>query len=558
MSTVIPFHLSQTELEDYAAGRTPPEEVKTLEKHLSGCESCCKGLEASPLSQLDAFLKSSGIMTRLAATPGVWPNFPRYEVLGVAGEGGMGIVYKARHQATGLAVAVKVLREQFADNPEMRARFKRADVQITARLDHPNLVPVTDAGEIDGRPFVVMKWIEGQNLAQLVEDEGPLSLDLACDVIAQVCTAMQYLHECHITHRDIKPQNILLTPAPARRAYLLDFGLVRETGRPVSDVDLTQRGTFVGTPQFMSPEQARDAHEVDIRADIYSLGLVFYYLLVGQVPFPGRSGVGLIVAHQNEEPVPVSELRAGVPPRLLAVLKKMTAKKLHDRFQTPAEVLKALAAARRPRSRGWVKRVVAAAAVLAPLAVPVIKNNLARPATPEVENRTPPPEPLPVVGGSGQTPEQKNVRLTRLAWEAHVKGEKSRDDDKLAEAKEHYERAIKFAAECVQEFHGDAENAQKALSAAMLPVPEIGAHVGAEREAILKRGPLNDVCTCSWILGRDLARLKRLDDARKAYGVAVLLPHGMCWDKEQDSFWSPSRKAEADLKPAVFNLLPIK
>jgi hypothetical protein len=538
MSTAT-LHLSQSQLADYSAGLVGFHDLDTIEEHLSHCETCREKLEDVPPSPLESFLKSSGGVSHTLLQRHPFPTIPGYEVLDVVGEGGMGVVFKARQLATGQNVAIKMMHEGVADDPSMRKRFDKADVHASARLRHPNIVTVHDAGETAaGRPFVVMRWIEGRNLKEVVEEDGRLGVREACDLITQACSALQYLHEEGLVHRDIKPSNIMVTNAG--EAILLDLGLVREVSTGTNS-DLTQQGAIVGTPMYMAPEQARNSHGANGLADIYSLGLVFYYSLTGRDPFPDRSPYEVLVAQQAETPTPVSTFRDDVPAAVLSVLERMTRKEPRDRFAAPIEAAKALAAARPrptpespgpgPRDRSRLKQWSAIAAVAASLLVAVLFLL---------------PQRVPA-----------NVRLARAAWAAYDEAEEWRRKGRTADAKEGYAHALNLAAECVQEFHGRAKESQQALAAENLPLPPDGKITDpADRQRLLDRGLLNDVGTCLWVRARCLARLGRLDEARKVYEDASKLSFAMCWDRAQDLFWSPARKAQDDLE--ILDQLPLK
>jgi tRNA A-37 threonylcarbamoyl transferase component Bud32 len=267
-----------------------------------------------------------------------------YVIVGWLGEGGMGQIFKARHRRLNREVAIKVIRPQQLANPETLQRFHR-EARATARLSHPNIVHVHDAAETDGMHYLVMEYVNGKDLGELVLDRGPLPPPLACEYIRQASLGLQHAHECGLIHRDIKPANLLLTE-DGTQVKLLDLGVARFLVPDESDLsvnELTQTGAVMGTPAYLAPEQARDPRHADIRADIYSLGCTLYHLLIGQVPFPGVTLAEVVLQHQLEEPAPIDERRPGIPPELQVVLRKMMAKRPEDRYQVPAEVVDALA-----------------------------------------------------------------------------------------------------------------------------------------------------------------------------------------------------------------------
>jgi serine/threonine protein kinase len=262
-----------------------------------------------------------------------------YVLLERLGEGGMGQVFKARNWKLGRVVALKVIRREFLTDPEVVQRFRR-EIRAVAQLGHPNIVLAHDADEVGGTHFLVMEFVEGTDLGRLVERRGPLPVDEACDFARQAALGLQHACERGLVHRDIKPSNLLLTaPAAGSGAgvvKIVDFGLARLAPGMDLTTTLTPANGVMGTPDFMAPEQALGSHDVDIRADLYSLGCTLYWLLTGQVPFPGGTLGQKIARHLNQEAVPVERLRPGVPPAVAAVVGKLMAKLPEDRYQTPA------------------------------------------------------------------------------------------------------------------------------------------------------------------------------------------------------------------------------
>jgi serine/threonine-protein kinase len=264
----------------------------------------------------------------------------RYVLLERLARGGMGQVFKARHRHLGRIVAVKVMRTGRPVNPVSVRRFLR-EVRALARLKHPNVVSVYDAGQADGTHFFVMEYVEGIDLGELVQRTGPLLVEEACDYLRQAALGLQHVHEAGLVHRDIKPSNLLLTGGS--QIKLLDLGLVRVEGDDSLSV-LTHQGMVLGTPDFIAPEQVMDSHQVDIRADLYSLGCTGYFLLTGQVPFPGGTPFDKATSHRSVEPQPVEQLQPSVPAAVGAVVRRLMAKRPEDRYQTPAEAAAALTA----------------------------------------------------------------------------------------------------------------------------------------------------------------------------------------------------------------------
>jgi WD40 repeat protein/tRNA A-37 threonylcarbamoyl transferase component Bud32 len=267
-----------------------------------------------------------------------------YVLLERLGEGGMGQVFKARNWKLGKIVALKIIRKERLANADAVRRFHR-EIRVAGQLSHPNIVLAYDADEVGGTHVFAMEYVEGQDLARLVKDKGPLPVALACDCARQAARGLQHAFEKGMVHRDIKPHNLLLTPQGIVK--ILDMGLARLT--PVGDdsestTTVTQEGAVMGTPDYMAPEQAEESHGVDIRADLYSLGCTLYHLLAGRPPFVGGTLLQKLRKHQSDRPVPLEQLRPEVPPAVAAVASRLMAKRPEDRYQTPAEAAAALAA----------------------------------------------------------------------------------------------------------------------------------------------------------------------------------------------------------------------
>jgi serine/threonine-protein kinase len=269
-----------------------------------------------------------------------------YQLLEPLGEGIIGRVFKARHKDMGRLVALKIIRQEVLATPQALARFYR-EIRVGGRIFHPHIVETYDAGPSGNTHSLAMEYVEGIDLDRLVRASGPLPVPQATAYIAQTAEALQYLLEHGLVHRDVKPSNLMVTregtatTTPWGIIKLVDLGLALL--RPILGDDaitsLTAIGTRVGTPDFMAPEQGMDAHSADIRADLYSLGCTWYYLLTGQVPFPGGTLARKLVCHQVQEPRPVRRLRPDVPLRLAAILRKLMAKRPEDRYQKPVDLL---------------------------------------------------------------------------------------------------------------------------------------------------------------------------------------------------------------------------
>jgi serine/threonine protein kinase len=281
-----------------------------------------------------------------------------YVLLERLGEGGAGQVFKARHQKMNRVVAIKLVRKELLTDAEVVARFYR-EIQIVSQLDHPNIVHAYDAGPAGAGHFLAMEYVEGTDLGKLVKKNGPLQVAQACEYIRQAALGLQHAHERGLVHRDIKPHNLLLASggreSPGENLVkLTDLGLARLPR--VSNEEMTAvltgvRGTgtltpenaqLIGTIDYMAPEQADNFHQADIRADIYSLGCTFFYLLAGQPPFAAATLPQKLLKHQQTPPPPLSQFRSDVPQSVCRILDKMLAKKPEERYQTPAAVAAAL------------------------------------------------------------------------------------------------------------------------------------------------------------------------------------------------------------------------
>src|SRR5688572_29103871 len=233
----------------------------------------------------------------------------QYEIDGEIGRGGMAVVYRARDRRLNRAVAIKVLPPELAYDPAIRTRFTR-EAQTSAQLSHAHIVPIYDVGEREGVAYFVMSLIGGGNLASLLAGEPRQPIEEVRRLVCQIADALAYAHLRGVIHRDIKPDNILLDPESGR-ALVSDFGIARaiEAG-----TRLTVTGIAVGTPTYMSPEQAVGEREVDGRSDIYSLGVLGYQMLTGRVPFTAGTSMALLMKHMGEPPTPISQLRSETPP----------------------------------------------------------------------------------------------------------------------------------------------------------------------------------------------------------------------------------------------------
>jgi serine/threonine protein kinase len=252
----------------------------------------------------------------------------------------MGSVFLAEHKFMERPVAIKVVSRALLDNPDALRRFF-AEVRAAAKLAHPNIVAAYDAEPAGDGHLFVMEYVEGVNLAEFLAKNGPLPIAQACRFAHQVAEGLQHAHEQEMVHRDIKPANLMLTPKG--QVKILDFGLARLSREGGRRQGQTEAGAFMGTPEYVAPEQATDARTADIRADIYSLGCTLYCLLAGQPPFREGTAIQLVLAHLEKQPPPLRVLRPEVPPALEAVVARALAKDPQHRYQAPLEFARALA-----------------------------------------------------------------------------------------------------------------------------------------------------------------------------------------------------------------------
>lgn len=261
----------------------------------------------------------------------------RYELEGLVGTGGMSSVYKARDRLLERRVALKVLHPHHASDKDFVERFRK-EARLVAQLSHPNIVTVIDRGDDDGRQFIVFELIEGENLKELVTREGPLPLRRVLELALQVGRGLAFAHSHGLVHRDVKPQNVLMNGDD--QAKVTDFGIARSID---VDVSVTQTGTVLGTSAYIAPEQASGG-EITPQTDVYSLGVVLYELLTGEVPFPGESFVAVAMKHINDPPPSLVERRPETPPRLAAAVDRALAKGPGERFASMDDFVAELSA----------------------------------------------------------------------------------------------------------------------------------------------------------------------------------------------------------------------
>ena len=366
-------HPPRAVLHQFALGLLAPGESRFVEAHLEQCDLCAAELSEAPTDTLLEVARAASAKTRLAGLPDLAPgdsteipivppelaNHPRYRVVEPLGSGGMGTVYRAEHRLMERPVALKVIRRRLVAHPTAIERFLR-EVRAAARLSHPNIVASFDAEQAGDLRFLVMEYVEGDSLDRLVSTPRSLSVAEACEIIRQAALGLAHAHSRGMIHRDIKPQNIMLTPSG--QVKVLDFGLARladltaDESAPTSTSDNpspsdetvrgaaagTMAGMILGTPDYLAPEQALNAAAADERSDLYSLGCTFYFLLTGHPPFPEGTGPEKLVAHcQSPIPDPRRE-RPEIPADVAAIVLRLLAKSPADRFAAAADVAEAL------------------------------------------------------------------------------------------------------------------------------------------------------------------------------------------------------------------------
>jgi serine/threonine-protein kinase len=321
---------------DSLALETLPDDPKALARTLAG-----RGW-LTPFQINRLFLDQAGGL-----------RFGPFVLLEKLGEGGMGQVFKARDAAGELA-ALKVIRKDRLDNPDAVRRFRR-EIEAAAGLRDEHVVACQGAYESEGALALALEYVEGTDLARLVQKRGPLPVAEAVEYVRQAALGLQHAHERGLVHRDVKPSNLMVTPAGTVK--LLDLGLARREalGETEASSTLTRDGLVLGTPDYIAPEQIEDAHGVDGRADLYALGCTLYFLLSGQVPFPGGTVARKLTRHLSEEPAALESLRPDVPGTLAGVVRKLMARRREARYPSAAAAAEALAS--------WPRQALLAVAV---------------------------------------------------------------------------------------------------------------------------------------------------------------------------------------------------
>ena len=293
--------------------------------------------------RLAELLVQSGLVTRWQADKllaGKHKGFRlgKYKLLGQIGRGGMSSVYLAEHELMKRRVAIKVLPQSRVGDASYLERF-RLEARAVARLDDPNIVRAYDIDNEKDIHYIVMEYVDGQDLHQLVSQNGPLAYEAAADYVAQVANGLQHAHEMGLVHRDIKPANCLLDRH--QTVKLLDLGLAKLTEDDAS-LTMANEENVLGTADYLAPEQALNSHEADSRSDIYSLGCTLYFLLTGRPPFPEGSISERLLKHQTAKPESIFKIRPDAPPSLVDICETMMAKKPDERFQSAGDVAERL------------------------------------------------------------------------------------------------------------------------------------------------------------------------------------------------------------------------
>jgi serine/threonine protein kinase len=366
MPSPVGAHPSADTLQAFGLGKLDDRAAQGVIEHLAACPACARLVAAQ---SGDDFLvrvrdaqrpgttpvpvqlagRRTPEPTTLPPRPAVLLSVPpelaaneQYEVLRELGRGGMGVVYLARNRLLERLEVLKVVNQDLLARAGSKERFLR-EIQSAAKLNHPNVVTAYNALQLGDLMVFAMEYVEGEDLAQVVKARGPLPVVNACYYVQQAALGLQHACDRQMVHRDIKPQNLILARVGKRHVVkILDFGLAKVVREKAEESALTGAGKMLGTPDYIAPEQSVDAASADIRADIYSLGCTFYYLLTGGPPFKGNSLYAILQAHHTETAKAANLVRPEVPAELAAVLEKMMAKGPAARYQKPAEVAQAL------------------------------------------------------------------------------------------------------------------------------------------------------------------------------------------------------------------------
>jgi serine/threonine protein kinase len=366
------LHPTDHTLSSYGLGKLDDALAEAVNQHLEGCDSCQRRVAELSSDEFLGRLRQAGVMPDKAASgwspsagsstdgsarpvappsvetlPPELVDHPDWEIVRELGRGGMGVVYLANNRLMGRPEVLKVVGRHLIERPGVADRFLR-EIRSAAKLQHPNIVTAYSARHLGQSVVFAMEYVKGFDLSKLVKSHGPLPITHSCHFIHQAALGLQHALENEMVHRDIKPANLIVKEGKKGILKVLDFGLAKVTSEGQTDSNLTREGQMVGTPDFIAPEQIRDAKAADIRADIYSLGCTLHYLLAGNAPFRGDHLWDVYQAHFSMDAGPLNLVRPEVPVELAAVVAKMMAKEPARRFQTPGEVARALTPFFRP------------------------------------------------------------------------------------------------------------------------------------------------------------------------------------------------------------------
>jgi serine/threonine protein kinase len=360
-------HPTDQTLHSFALGKLDDMLVEEVHKHLEDCPDCRRRAaevtsdsflgrlrDAQSRPEAPSPMVSTEGLSMLAAGPSAQApppastmppglaDHPDYQIVRELGRGGMGVVYLAQNTLMGRPEVLKVVGSHLITRPVVLDRFLR-EIRSAAKLHHTNIVTAYSALRLGESLVLAMEYVEGLDLAKIVKAKGPLPVANACSYVHQAALGLQHAHEHGMVHRDIKPSNLMLARAGKKAIVkVLDFGLAKVTSEGRAEGSLTREGQMLGTPDFIAPEQIRDAQSADIRADIYSLGCTLFYLLAGRPPFGGENLWDIYQAHFSMDAGPLNLVRPEVPVELAALVAKMMAKDPARRFQTPGEVAQSL------------------------------------------------------------------------------------------------------------------------------------------------------------------------------------------------------------------------
>jgi serine/threonine protein kinase len=449
---------AREELREFVLGTLPEPAAETVAEHIETCPACESILEeferlpdelladlraSNPLDEYVSEPECEQSRMQIIATGGPWSDYVllppaaaaapvasrttlgHYEILDEIGRGAMGTVYRALNTELHKVVAIKLLAPERVRDPHSVARFQQ-EMRAVGQLEHPNIVRALDGGEANGSRFLVMEYIDGENVEELARRRGPLPVAEACDIVRQAALGLQCVYEHGLVHRDIKPSNLLLTRAG--QVKILDLGLARLHDSPALGPGMTAAGQTMGTADYMAPEQIRDSHAVDIRADIYSLGCTLYRLLTGCVPFSGpqyQSACEKMTAHVRMPVPPIRQTRPDIPKSLADVLERMLAKQAADRYATPAEVAAVLSpfceySLPSPRygtgrRRAWIVALTAAAGfLLAALGIYSLSGPRTREVAQPPSSNSPEPSKAPLPEDPESSPKPRSPKPNEL------------------------------------------------------------------------------------------------------------------------------------------------